>query len=175
MQLLGNTLMLRLCSLIVVLLLLLSCSGNSTTYDTITDKGYFSTLDDYYVESESENTQVNTFIDIWLSNHESASEEFLLARIRRFICKTATYRDTDKADYSVFGVLKNGKGCCMGYALLTKRFLDRAGVLNYLVHDLTENHLYNLVFVDGTWKSMDITRIDREQEMFREWLINNGF
>ncbi len=63
---------------------------------------------------------------------------------------------------STYAFIRDGKGVCEEYAGLTSLFLDELGFENILVRGYTKNgteledHVWNLVNVDGEWYNLDI-------------------
>ena len=51
--------------------------------------------------------------------------------------------------------LGEGKGICGGYTDAMALFLDKMGITNYKI--ASENHIWNLVYIDGSWKHLDLT------------------
>lgn len=54
-----------------------------------------------------------------------------------------------------YGPLFNGVGICGGYTDTMALFLDRMNIPNYRV--ASETHIWNLVYIDGEWKHLDLT------------------
>ena len=71
---------------------------------------------------------------------------------------THTLRDpNDGGDQSPeeYGVLIEGYGTCNGYADAMAIFLDKLNVINYKISN--EEHIWNLVYLDGKWYHLDLT------------------
>jgi len=67
---------------------------------------------------------------------------------------------TDKKIYkyksdTAYGVLFEHYGICSGYADTMKLFLDKLNLNNYKI--FSENHIWNLVYLDDTWFHLDLT------------------
>ncbi len=54
-----------------------------------------------------------------------------------------------------YGVLFDGLGICSGYTDTMALFLEKLNVKNYRISSNT--HVWNLVYVDGTWLHLDLT------------------
>jgi hypothetical protein len=67
--------------------------------------------------------------------------------------------DTNLANYSAYAALTKGKTVCQGFALLTYRMLDEAGITNRIVegHAGGISHAWNLVLIEGNWYQLDTT------------------
>lgn len=59
--------------------------------------------------------------------------------------------NSDKAN----GPLLEGFALCSGYSDVMKIYLDRLNIPNYKIS--TDNHIWNLVYIDGTWLHLDLT------------------
>lgn len=56
---------------------------------------------------------------------------------------------------TAYGVLIDGVGICSGYTDAMQLFLEKLNVKNYRVSSNT--HTWNLVFIEGEWKHLDLT------------------
>jgi transglutaminase-like putative cysteine protease len=67
--------------------------------------------------------------------------------------------DRSLARHSAYAALTEGKTVCQGYALLTYRLLQGAGIPNRIVEGTvnTGSHAWNLVNLDGKWYHLDTT------------------
>lgn len=82
--------------------------------------------------------------------------------IHDYIINNTKY-DSERTDNKVttynsdtaYGVLLQGYGICSGYADAMKLFLDRWNIPNYKIS--SENHIWNLVYVDNQWLHLDLT------------------
>lgn len=75
--------------------------------------------------------------------------------------------DTMTTPHSHVAFMTDGFGVCQAYALMTGELLERLGmqvhyVLGYITHDdgTTEQHAWNLVYMDGAWVNVDTTWSD---------------
>ncbi len=62
--------------------------------------------------------------------------------------------DTYKSN-TAYGVLLQGYGTCSGYADAMAIFLNRLGIVNFKISN--KEHIWNLVYIDGSWKHLDLT------------------
>lgn len=78
--------------------------------------------------------------------------------------KTTKVYEDDKAAFSMYGTLVNGKAVCEGYAKTTEYLLSCLGVQCITVNGVTgsELHKWNLVNLDGDWYNLDVTWDDNE-------------
>lgn len=65
---------------------------------------------------------------------------------------------------TAYGPLFTGKAVCGGYTDTMALFLDKMGIPNYKIS--SETHIWNLVYIDGEWKHLDLTWDDP--------VVNNG-
>ena len=56
---------------------------------------------------------------------------------------------------SAYGNLIEGYGICSGYTDSMAIFLNKMGIQNYKIS--SENHIWNLVYIDGKWLNLDLT------------------
>lgn len=56
---------------------------------------------------------------------------------------------------SAYGVLKDKIGICSGYSDVMSLLLDKLNVKNYRIS--SETHVWNLVYIEGTWLHLDVT------------------
>lgn len=63
--------------------------------------------------------------------------------------------DSNKSSSTAYGVLFDGIGICSGYTDTMALFLDKMNVKNYRVS--SSSHVWNLVYVNNSWKHLDLT------------------
>ena len=76
--------------------------------------------------------------------------------------KHANKKDTTYHSETAYGVLLEGYGTCNGYADAMAIFLDKLNVINYKISN--DEHIWNLVFLDGKWYHLDLTWDDPMSE-----------
>lgn len=69
--------------------------------------------------------------------------------------KNGTSTDTIHPSNTAYGPLFTGKAICGGYTDAMALFLDKMGILNFKI--ASENHIWNVVYLDGVWKHLDLT------------------
>lgn len=62
---------------------------------------------------------------------------------------------SDIPSSTAYGVLKDGIGICSGYSDVMSLLLDKLGAKNYRIS--SNSHVWNLVYVEGTWLHLDVT------------------
>ena len=63
--------------------------------------------------------------------------------------------DTNTSSNSAVGVLFTGKAICSGYSDAMAIFLSKMGYNNYKIS--SDLHVWNLVYINGEWKHIDVT------------------
>lgn len=63
--------------------------------------------------------------------------------------------DTTYKSNTAYGVLIEGYGTCNGYADAMAIFLNKLNIINYKISN--EEHIWNLVYLDGKWYHLDLT------------------
>lgn len=69
--------------------------------------------------------------------------------------KNGTSTDIIHPSNTAYGPLFTGKAICGGYTDAMALFLDKIGILNFKI--ASENHIWNVVYLDGAWKHLDLT------------------
>ena len=69
--------------------------------------------------------------------------------------KTENVNDTTYKSNTAYGVLFQNYGICSGYSDAMKLFLDKLNIINYKISN--DQHIWNLVKIDGKWYHLDLT------------------
>lgn len=69
--------------------------------------------------------------------------------------KTNDVNDNTYNSNTAYGVLIEGYGICSGYSDAMAIFLDKLNIINYKISN--DQHIWNLVFLDGEWLHLDLT------------------
>lgn len=108
---------------------------------------------------EELNNKVNEIYNNYYDSSKNTSENIKI--FHDYIANNTKY-DSDNttgvssiSSSTAYGVLMEGKGICSGYADAFSLFLDKMNVKNYRIS--STSHVWNLVYVDGTWKHIDLT------------------
>ena len=64
-------------------------------------------------------------------------------------------KDTTYKSNTAYGVMIQGKGICSGYSDAMAIFLNKLNIINYKISN--DEHIWNLVYVDGKWYHLDLT------------------
>ena len=100
--------------------------------------------------------------------------------IHDYIISHSKY-DSDRSDRNIvnyksdlaYGPLLEGYGLCGGYTDAMELFLERLGVRSYKIS--SENHVWNAVYLDNTWKHLDLTWDDPVTSNGKDVLEHNFF
>lgn len=74
---------------------------------------------------------------------------------------------------TAYGPLFTGKAICGGYTDAMALFLDKLGLKNYKIS--SDKHIWNLVYIDGKWKHLDLTWDDPVVNTGANMLIDTYF
>lgn len=117
------------------------------------------TIDKNYTQEEID--YINEIVDNFINNNIdiNMSEENKIKIIHDYIINNSKYiKDTkvDKDNYSnAYDILYSGYGTCNAYSDLMAIFLNKLNINNYQIS--SENHIWNLVFVNNSWYHLDVT------------------
>lgn len=104
--------------------------------------------------------------------------------VHDYIINNTKYSKQTKGNaHSAYTLLKEGRGVCQAYALVTCKFLDILGIENYYVTGTANNgcsniwgeHVWNLVKVNGEYYNLDVTWDDPNSTCGRDYLIYDYF
>lgn len=78
--------------------------------------------------------------------------------IHDYVVQNMKY-DTHMKKYTAYEAVYSGEAVCQGYALLTYRLLEQAGMKNLIVEGMAggQRHAWNLVQINGAWYHLDTT------------------
>ena len=82
-------------------------------------------------------------------------------------------KDNNNDEYTAYNLLTTGKAICGGYSDIMSIYLNTIGIQNYKV--TSENHIWNLVNIDGVWYHLDMTWDDPVASDGNQYLIHNFF
>lgn len=84
----------------------------------------------------------------------------------------ATTNESVYQSNKAYGSLIEGYAVCSGYSDAISLFLDEFNIPNIKVS--SDNHVWNLVYIDGSWKHLDLTWDDTENiyTFYNYFLIN---
>lgn len=112
-------------------------------------------------DKEVINDAVDKIINKKITNNMSTKEK--IKTIHDYIINTTDY-DTLKTENindktyrsnTAYGVLIEHYGICSGYSDAMALFLNKMNIINYKISN--DQHVWNLVYLDGTWLHLDLT------------------
>ena len=84
-----------------------------------------------------------------------AIHDYIINHTEYDTLKTENVNDTTDKSNTAYGVLIEGYGICSGYSDAMKLFLDKLNIVNYKISN--DQHIWNLVSLDGEWLHLDLT------------------
>lgn len=87
--------------------------------------------------------------------------------------KSGVVSDSIHTSNTAYGPLFIGKAICGGYTDAMALFLDKIGLPNFKI--ASENHIWNVVYIDGQWKHLDLTWDDPVVDTGENILTYNYF
>ena len=127
---------------------------------------------------ETEINELNKYVDEFIAKNinNNMSVRAQIKTIHDHIINNTTYdtlksdniKDTTYKSNTAYGVLKEGYGICSGYSDAMNLFLDKLNIINYKISN--DQHIWNLVYLDGAWVHLDLTWDDpvSEQNVTRD-------
>ena len=111
-------------------------------------------------EIEAVNAKVEQIYNTIIN--ESSTDIEKIRVIHDYIINNSKY-DSDRSDRNIinyksdiaYGPLLQGWGICGGYSDAMELFLEKIGIKSYRVS--SESHVWNAVYLDGSWYHLDLT------------------
>ncbi len=134
------------------------------------DKVVYITIDKLY--NEIDITDTNNKLDEIFSSLNINKNNYNKSDIKRLhdylIAHTIYNKNYVEGDYSspsnkATGALLEGEAVCSGYADAFALILDRLGIRNFKVS--SENHIWNVIYIDNSWLHIDSTWDDDENNI----------
>ena len=106
------------------------------------------------------NTKINEIVTQKIKDTSDKKE--IIKIIHDYIINNSKY-DSDRSDKNIekydsniaYGPLLEGFGLCGGYTDAMALFLDYYNIPNFKI--ISENHIWNAVYLDNTWYHLDLT------------------
>ena len=110
---------------------------------------------------------------------KNKTDEDNIRAFHDFIINNTKY-DTNNKDADInnpssnaYGVLYNNLGICSGYTDTMAIFLNKMNIPNYRISSTT--HTWNLVYINDTWKHLDLTWDDPVTNTGKDEIIHSFF
>jgi len=114
------------------------------------------------------NDFINTNINLSMTNYD---------KIKVFhdhiINKTKYDENNTFESYTAYNLITSGISICGGYSDIMAIYLNTLGIKNYKI--TSDNHIWNLVELDGVWYHLDATWDDPVASDGKQYLIHNFF
>ena len=107
--------------------------------------------------NEIVDTVINDNITSTMSTNDKikAIHDYIINNTEYDTLKTKNVNDKTYKSNTAYGVLVEGYGICSGYSDAMKLFLDKLNIINYKISN--DQHIWNLVYLDGNWLHLDLT------------------
>ena len=124
------------------------------------------------------NKKIDELMPQLTSNYNNL--ETNIKNVHDYIINNARY-DSARSDNNVltyksdtaYGPLFQGYAICGGYTDLMQLFLERLNVKNFRVS--SDNHIWNVLYINNTWKHLDLTWDDPVASDGKDYLEYNYF
>ena len=116
-----------------------------------------------YEEEEKTNImkKVNDIINKNIKNNMSTKDkikaihDYIINNTDYDTLKSENIKDTTYKSNTAYGVLVEHYGICSGYSDTMALFLNELNIINYKISN--DQHIWNLVYLDGSWLHLDVT------------------
>ena len=134
---------------------------------TIKSKKTYSDYEIKYIESYIQN-----FIDNNITDNMNNREKIKIFH-DHIINNTIYDKDSTQESYTAYNLIITRKSICGGYSDIMAIYLNMLGIQNYKI--TSENHVWNLVNLDGSWYHLDLTWDDPVASDGNQYLLHNFF
>jgi len=111
---------------------------------------------------------INTYINLSMNNYDK------IKVFHDYVINNNKYDENNTLDsYTAYNLLTTKISICGGYSDIMSIYLHKLGIKNYKIN--SENHIWNLVNLDGTWLHLDATWNDPIANDGNQYLIHNFF
>ena len=118
------------------------------------------------------NEYINNFINSNITDDMTDSEKIKI--FHDYIINNTEYDKNDKLEsHDAYDLITTGKSICGGYSDIMSIYLNTLGIQNYKI--ASDNHVWNLVNLDGTWYHIDLTWDDPVASDGNQYLLHNFF
>jgi transglutaminase/protease-like cytokinesis protein 3 len=120
-------------------------------------------------EIDKLNTKVDEIINENIKDTMSARDkiktihDYIINNTDYDTLKTDNANDTTYKSNTAYGVLFENYGICSGYSDAMALFLNKLNFINYKISN--DQHIWNLVYLDGEWLHLDLTWDDPVSEI----------
>lgn len=125
---------------------------------------------------EDEINFINTYIDTFISNNtnDGMNNKDKIKIFHDHIINNTIYDINNKeASHTAYTLIMTGRSICGGYSDIMSIYLNKLGIQNYRI--TSENHVWNLIYLDGIWYHLDATWDDPVASDGKQYLLHNFF
>lgn len=134
---------------------------------TVKNRKAYSDIEISYVK-EYINTFISSNIKEGMSNYDK------IKLFHDHIVNNTKYDENMSDDlYTAYKLLTTGLSVCGGYSDIMSIYLNTLGIQNYKI--TSEDHVWNLVYLDGVWQHLDMTWDDPVATDGKQYLLHNFF
>ena len=147
----------------------------STINIDITNSGKV-TIKTKKIYDDSKVKYIKEYIDSFISDNvkEEMSTSDKIKVFHDFIINNTIYdKNSSQQSYTAYNLITTGKSICGGYSDIMAIYLNTLGIQNYKI--TSENHVWNLVNIDGEWFHLDLTWDDPVASDGNQYLLHNFF
>ena len=124
--------------------------------------------------SDEEIEFIKIYIDTFISSNvnDNMSNYDKIKVFHDYIVNNTEYdKDNVEDSHTAYDLITTSKSICGGYSDIMSIYLNTLGIQNYKV--TSENHIWNLVNLDGIWYHLDMTWDDPIASDGKQYLIHN--
>ena len=128
------------------------------------------------IYSENEMEYIKSYVNLFIQNelNDGMSNYEKIKKFHDYIINNTEYdRNTSSNSYTAYNLITTGKAICGGYSDIMAVYLNILGIKNYRI--ASENHIWNLIYLDGVWYHLDMTWDDPVASDGKQYLIHNYF
>lgn len=126
--------------------------------------------------SDKEIIFVKEYIETFINNNinDNMSNYDKIKVFHDYVINNTEYdKNSSKKLYTAYTLLINKKSTCGGYSDIMSVYLNSIGIQNYKIN--SENHIWNLINLDGIWYHLDATWDDPISSDGKQYLLHNFF
>lgn len=159
----------RIATLILILLCVCQLKSDAVTYIVQTEKYTIEKVNIEYEPQKWEVERLEVKLDRWYQSNKNVKDKYYINRAKLYICKNIAfdydYKTTGWRAFTPYTILDTKKATCMGYTALMQLLLDKKGIINILICDVSKPHIWNCMLIDNEWIDIDVTYYDAESEV----------
>ncbi len=141
--------------------------------------GFFTLVYPTYIDQMTEDQEAQALAagEALCASLEGLTQREQVTELYRYLTATVTYEVADRADYTMYAALVDGRACCQGVAFAMNWCMDRLGIECRVISGEidTGRHAWNAVKLDGVWYELDATwDLGRGREEWRWFLVDRA-